>query len=229
MVRIVRRLGGAPPSSKGSASATKIDSARVNPVNQRQQVFPDWSPRNNGPHKETVEVYGNCKEIELFLNGKSLGVKPRADDDEPRIWQVAFEPGVLRAVGMNDGLPVAAHELKTAAASAAISLASDLNSLPLDWDQVACVRAQIVDSAGTLIPDASDLVKFRVSGPGVIAAVDSASNSSHEPFQGSERRAFNGQCVVWVRATAAGGPITVTATVAGLPSATVVLNATSPK
>lgn len=227
LVRIVRRPGGPVPVPKGGTNSVKIDSARFDAPNQRPVAVSDWTPRNMGPHKETVEVYGNCQDIELFLNGKSLGVKPRAGDEEPRVWQVPYEPGVLRAIGMSDGLPVAGHELKTAGPPAAIALTADLNSLPFDWDQVACARAQIVDAAGTPIPEAADLIRFKVTGPGTIVATDSGANWSHESFQTAEHKAFNGQCAAYVRASAPTGRILVTATVAGLAPATVSLNASA--
>ncbi len=58
-------------------------------------------------------VYSNAEQVELFLNGRSLGSKARPSDDAPRNWQVPFEPGTLRAVGSNGGRVVATHELKT--------------------------------------------------------------------------------------------------------------------
>jgi len=95
-------------------------------------------------------------------------------------------------------------------------------------DAVALVRAIIVDSKGIRIPRASDLISFKVSRPGIIAAVDNADNASLEPFQASSRHAFQGECVAFVRAAGTSGKITLTATAAGLKAGTIVIK-TSPE
>jgi beta-galactosidase len=81
-----------------------------------------------------------------------------------------------------------------------------------------------VDKNGVIIPSASDLITFKTTGPGVVAAVDSADNSSHEPFQASERHAFQGRCVAVLKATAPSGKITLTASAPGLGSASIKLS-----
>ena len=70
-------------------------------------LFSDWSPRDAEPHRESVEVYSNCEQVELFLNGTSLGSQFRPADAAPRLWKVPFEPGTLRAVGKNAGQCIA--------------------------------------------------------------------------------------------------------------------------
>ena len=68
-----------------------------------QVLFSDWTPEDLKPHNENVEVYSNCKQVELFLNGKSLGEKEINADAAPRIWQVPFAPGRLEAVARTTG------------------------------------------------------------------------------------------------------------------------------
>jgi beta-galactosidase len=87
------------------------------------------------------------------------------------------------------------------------------------------VRARIVDSHGITVPQADGVVSFKLTGPGVIAAVDNGDNASHEPFQASSRHAFQGECVAFVKANAAAGKITLTASAAGLKSGSLVLRA----
>jgi beta-galactosidase len=186
-------------------------------LDRRPQVlFADWTPRQLSPHEETVEVYSNCEQVELFINGRSLGSKPRPSDDSPRVWKVAFEPGTLRAVGSNGGRAYAAHELKTAGRPARVLLSADRARVAHHWDDVVYVEALVVDSNGVLVPNASDLVSFHVAGPGRIAAVDNGDLASHEPFQAAERRAYQGRCFAVVKATSPGGRIKVTASAAGL-------------
>ena len=181
-----------------------------------QVLFPDWTPANTGPHDENVEVYSNCKEVELFLNGQSLGTKPINADATARNWHVPFAPGILKAVASNDGKIVATTELHTAGAPAKIVLTSSRERLTPDWNSVAQVHAVIVDKDGIEIPRANNLVSFKITGPGTIAAVDSGDNSSHEPFQATSRHAFLGECVAYVKANGSKGRITLKASAPGL-------------
>jgi len=198
------------------------------PLDRRQVLFADWTPKNLQPHEEAVEVYSNCKEVELFLNGKSLGAQPLPVDASPRIWKVTFAPGTLKAVARNDGSMVATDELRTAGPPAKIRLVPNRKELGDVWDDVAFVRAMVVDRSGIPVPSASDLISFKISGPGVIAAVDNADNASHEPFQATERHAFGGECVAFVKATAPAGKITLTASAPGLKSDSISLKALPP-
>jgi beta-galactosidase len=193
-----------------------------------QVVFADWTPRNEQPHDENVEVYSNCKEVELFLNGKSLGTETLHPDASPRTWKVAYAPGTLKAVARDEtGKVVATDELHTAGAPAKILLQADNPNITPGWDDVNRITATVVDKQGVIVPRARDQITFTIVGPGAIAAVDNGDNSSHESFQASERRAFDGRCVAWVRATAPGGDITFTATATGLESGSVVLKTIS--
>lgn len=186
------------------------------PIMNRPTQFADWSPADRNPHDETLEAYSNCEEVELFLNGKSLGKKPRNADDSPRIWKAAWEPGTFVAIGRNGGTVIARHELRTAGAPARILLAADKTRLAPSWEEVAFITATIVDQNGIPVPEASNLVSFKIAGPGIIAAVDNGDNASVEPFHASERHAYQGSCLAMIRAAAASGKITVTASAPGL-------------
>jgi beta-galactosidase len=229
MVYIARRVAPTPlaPTDPGYSPI---------PDRRPQVLFSDWSPRNLSVHEEKVEVYSNCDEVELFLNGVSLGTQTRLADDSPRIWKVQFAPGTLTAVARNHKavggfrgsgpmaptgttmmlLKEATFELRTAGAPAKIILTPDRNSVGPTWDDVVNVTATVVDANGVMIPTASDLITFKVSGPGVIAAVDSGNNSSHEPFQASERKAYQGSCFAMIKASGAKGRITLTASAPSL-------------
>ena len=188
-----------------------------------QVQFSDWTPADLGPHTENVEVYSNCKQVELFLNGRSLGVQSIHADASPRIWQVPFAPGTLSATAGDGGKVLATDELRTAGPPAQIILTTGTKTLTPDWNEVATVRAIIADAAGVEIPRAGDLISFSVSDPGTIAAVDNGDNSSHEPFQKDSRHAFQGECVAYVKAMSAGADIRVNATAAGLAAASILI------
>jgi beta-galactosidase len=220
MVHIVRRVAPrqAVPVDPGYEPA--VPAAQ----RQAQTLASDWTPAAAAAHTENVEVYSNCEEVELLLNGKSLGSKPHPADDAARVWNVPFEPGTIRAIGKNKGKIVATHELRTAGKPTKIVLVSDRGKIAPNWDDVVYVTASVVDDNGVQVPGADQLVAFRATGPGVIAAVDSGSNSSHEPFQASERHAYQGQCLAIVKASGA-GRIAVTASSPDLAAATVNIEA----
>jgi beta-galactosidase len=187
-----------------------------------QVQFADWTPRNPKPHTETVEAYSNAEEVELFLNGKSLGAKKINTDATPRVWKIPFEAGTLKAVARNaKGKIVATDELRTAGKAEKIVLSTETKKLSPCFDDVAIVRARIVDANGIIVPRADNLISFQISGPGNIVAVDSANPASIEPFQASERRAYHGECAAFVKASSDSGKITVTARAEGLKTGTV--------
>jgi beta-galactosidase len=210
MVFITRRI------SRTNAAASPTDpgyeNAQQDVLRRPHVLFPDWTPKNLEPHDENVEIYSNCKEVELFLNGKSLRVKPLNADATPRNWMVPFAPGVIKAVARDEhGKVVATDELRTAGKPEKIRLTASREKITDDWDNVCKITAEVTDKDGVVIPWANDLISFAVSGPGRIAAVDSADNASHEPFQGSERRVFEGRCVAFIKATGSSGRIRVMA------------------
>ncbi len=219
MVRLARRTA---PNDR-----MPTDPGYGGPELHTQVQFADWTTRKPAPHDETVEAYSNCEEVELFLNGKSLGAKTINHDASPRIWKIPFAPGTLKAVARNErGKVVANDELHTAGKAKKIILSTETKKLSPTWDDVAIVRARVVDADGTTVPRADNLITFKVSGPGVIACVDSGDTISHEPFQASERKAFQGECVAFVKASAASGNVTVAATAQGLKAATVSIKTT---
>ncbi len=197
------------------------------PLNRRQVQFADWSPANREPHDENIEVYSNCGSVELFLDDRSLGALPINADASPRAWKVPFAPGTLRAVAKNHGQTVATEELRTAGAPAKIVLATNRARLSLSFDDVAVVTALIVDAQGAVVPGASYGISFSVKGPGAVVAVDNADAASHESFQTSERHAFQGRAIAFVKAGAASGQIKLTASAPGLTSGTIVLEASN--
>jgi beta-galactosidase len=206
--------------------AMPVDPGYGGPERYTQVLFADWTPRDAAPHQETVELYSNCKQVELLLNGKSLGSQSLPADASPRVWTVNYEPGTLKAIARDDnGNIVATHELRTAGKPDKTVLATETQTLPPGFDHVAELRAEIIDANGVEIPRANDLISFSISGPGEIVAVDNGSNSSHEPFQATKRHAYNGECVAFVRATTASGEINVSASAEGLDTGSIVIQA----
>ena len=87
----------------------------------------------------------------------------------------------------------------------------------------------VADDNGVTVPNAHDLITFKIAGPGIIAAVDSADNNSHEPFQAKERRAYQGRCFVMIKSTSVSGKITLAASAPSLKSSPLIIDATAVK
>lgn len=206
IVRAERRTGG--PSRRGFT-----------------ELYSNWTPRDAVPAEAEVEVYSNCQEVELVLNGKSLGSKNLPADASPRIWQVPFEAGTLKAIGRNNDDVVATDELRTAGKPAKIVLVADHSRLGDQWDDVDAVTVKVVDANGVPNPWADDLITFHVTGPGTIAAVDNGDPQIHDSFHTSERHLYQGQCVATLKATRPSGRITLSASASGLTGASVTIEA----
>lgn len=213
MVHIVRRVD-LPAARSEDGAAPSV----------RSEWFSDWTPHNFLPHPENVDVYSNCEAVELELNGQSLGTKARPADDAPREWTVPFAPGRIQAICRNGDKVAATDEQRTAGPATQILLSTDSRGLGPGWDDVAFVTATVADAAGVPVPAADGGISFGVAGPGGVAAVDNADLSSHEPFQATERSAYQGWCVAVIRANAA-GRLVVTASSPRLAAASLTLEA----
>jgi beta-galactosidase len=187
----------------------------------------DWTPKDLTPHIENVEVYTNAEEVELFLNGKSLGTEKLHADASPISFKVPFEPGTLKAVARSGGKIVASDELKTAGKPERIVFTADKPSMLLtpDWNDVRYVTATLVDKDGTRIPDSTTMVRFAATGPASIIAVDNGNMMDHDPYQATQRKLYFGNALALLRATGTAGQIKVTASADGVPTATLTLTA----
>jgi len=187
-------------------------------------VFPHWNWAGKEGQPIKVWVYGNCAHVSLTLNGRTLGTKdmPRNGHLE---WQVPYAPGRLEARGDNGGATVASDAVQTTGAPAALRLAADDKTLTADGEEISPIAVSVVDAQGRVVPTASDLVTFHVSGAGEVAGVGNGDPSSHEADNGTQRRAFNGYCLALVRASDRPGAIRVTATAPGLAPAALTLKA----
>ena len=188
-------------------------------------LLPHWNWPDRIGQVTPVMVYTSGDEAELFLNGKSLGRKKKGPFEYRLRWDdVKYEPGELRVVAYKDGKKWAEDVERTTGPAAKVLLAPDRATLTADGEDLSFVTVTIADRDGLMVPRSKNLVQFTVSGPGEIAAVDNGDATSFEPFQASERHAFNGLALVIIR-TQAGRPGTITlrAASAGLAPAEVTL------
>jgi beta-galactosidase len=188
-------------------------------------VFPHWNWPGRDMQVIPVVAYTNCNSVELFLNGRSLGEKRfefpaqgtsggwntyalpvvwPTTGDLHLSWDVPYEPGELRALGRRrNGEGACVASVRTAAAPAAIRLTVDRDTITAAPGDVALVTFEIVDSAGTVVPTADNLVRVAVTG-GITLALDNANLQDHDPYQTDHRHAFNGRGLAILRATQPG-------------------------
>jgi beta-galactosidase len=248
MVRIARRVqaarrgpvdpGYASPTSNNQA-ATAAPNTPLDPTTRfGQPLLLDWTPKDQSLHTENIEIYTNAEEVELFLNDKSLGTQKLHPDASPITYQSPFEPGTLKAVARTNNKIVATGELRTAGKPAHLLLTTGLRSAQLttkpenspppsltpDWNDVAYVTATLVDANNIVIPDSATVIHFSATGPGKIIAVDNGNLLDHDSFLATDRKLYDGNAIAILRATAASGSITLTASADGGPSTTITLH-----
>jgi len=182
-------------------------------------VFPHW----NWEEGSIIDVwiYTNYDEVELFLNGKSLGKKQKTEADYKLVWRLTYTPGTIKAVATKEGKKPLIKEIKTAGKPAKITLEPDRSQINADGKDLSFVTVKVVDKEGTLVPHANNLINFNIQGEGFIAGVDNGSQTSHEPFKANYRKAFNGMCLVVIQSKEKCGNISLEAVSEGLQPASV--------
>ncbi len=171
-----------------------------------------------------VDVYSAAQDVELFLNGKSLGKKPTTRAEKMMAtFEVPYAAGELKAVGtLEDGQQVV-KLLRTVGAPAAIRLSADRPLLAADMHSLSFVTVEVVDAAGQVDPHAAHEIHFSVEGEGELAAVGSGNPTTTESYRGSQRKAFRGRCVAVVKSNGMPGEIRLRAEAGGLQRAEVTI------
>jgi beta-galactosidase len=183
-------------------------------------LFPHW----NWKPGQTIDMwayYNNADEVELFINGKSQGVKKKTGDDLYVMWRVQFEVGKVEAVSKKDGKVVATKVIKTAGTPAKIILQTDRSTIKADGKDLSFVTVKVVDKDGNLVPDAANKVQFKITGAGFIAGVDNGCQTNLDSFKASEVKAFNGLALAVIQSNGKPGSIKLQAQSTGLLPASV--------
>lgn len=172
-----------------------------------------------------VDVYSNCKSVELSLNGKSLGVKTAAESTNGIFrWNVPFQPGELKAVGLRDGKKVETR-LVTAGAPAKVELVPDKTRLAANGEDVSQIELRLVDAKGVLVPNGATLCSVRVDGAGRLLSLDNGDQRDMTRLREPSRKLYQGRAFMVVESLRKPGPITVTISADGLPDAKLQLSA----
>lgn len=205
------------------------------PINPKRQswskwhwfdVVSDWNWPGHEKQPLEVTVYSSCAEVELFLNGRSLGRKATNRATAYTVtWSVPFQTGLLKAIGYDAGKQVKTVELRSAGEPARIKLTPDRTRLAANGQDLSYVTVELVDRDNVRNPKAENLVQFSLSGPGQIVAVANANPVSTESYQQPQRKAWQGRCLVVVKSLKQAGEITVRASAKGLAPAQVAIHA----
>ncbi|WP_163711338.1 beta-galactosidase GalB [Mangrovibacterium lignilyticum] len=194
--------------------------ARWRPDLPMVHVLPHWNWPGRIGLVTPVHVITSGDEVELFLNGRSLGKKTKGEFEYRLRWDdVRYEPGELKAVAYKDGKEWAEQIIGTTGEASGIALEADRNKISADGKDLAFVTVKVTDENGLLVPDAANNIHFRVEGPGEIVATDNGDPTDMNAFPSHDRKAFGGLCLVIVKAQAgAEGPILLKAESARLKS-----------
>ena len=187
-------------------------------------LFPHWN-WTPGQDIDMWAYYNNADGVELFVNGKSQGVRTKGKDDFHVVWRVKYEPGVVKAVSRKDGKTVLEKEIHTAGEPAQIRLTADRGEIRSDGKDLSFVTVEVLDKDGNLCPNADNQIVFDVQGAGFIAGVDNGSPVSMEKFKTDRRKAFYGKCLVVIQSNNQAGVIKLTATADGLKPAVMTVKA----
>ena len=167
-------------------------------------LFPHW----NWLPGQTIDLwayYNNADEVELFVNGRSCGVRRKVERSEEERskglcteyhvgWRVQFEPGEIKAVSRKAGKTVCSQTIKTAGQPDHIRLTTDYKG-----KNTTFITVEVVDKDGNLCPWAENQIEFSVKGDARILGTDNGCQTSMERFQAPRRKAFFGKCMVVVK------------------------------
>jgi beta-galactosidase len=202
-------------------------------------LFPHWNWAGYEGQVIPVLAYTNCDSVELFLNGKSFGIKSvvfpqqgnsggwntyahpfvsATTSDLHLSWDVPYEPGTLKVVAKKDGKTVI-EEVHTTSKPAAIRLSADRNEINADAQDIANVKVEIIDENGLVVPDANNSIEFKVDGEGILAGADNGNPQDITPMKSKQRNAFNGLVLAVIQSTGKNGIIRLTAFSTGLKDA----------
>ena len=175
-------------------------------------LFPHWNWHGREGDEIPVWVYSNLDEVELLVNGKSIGSQkvPHLGHVE---WKVNFEPGSIEARGMKDGKVVLIEKRETTGPVASLRLTADRMEINADGEDVSMVKVEGIDSEGRVVPTGGNTVTFNVSASGKLIGVGNGDPNSQESDKGPKRSLFNGLAQAIIQSTKGAGEIHVEATI----------------
>ena len=202
--------------------AGKVDTLWWNDIVVGQtRVSSHWNREEGQKYK--VYTYTNGDEVELFVNGKSIGVKKNSDKRKPNViyWDgVQYEPGAIKAVARKDGKVYAEHQLETAGKAVRLMMETEMPTWKADGMGLQYVKVYAVDAKGRVVPTYNGKVTFNVEGPARIIAVDNGNHSSDDLFDGNQKDLYEGFAMAILHSSKdQAGKVRISASCGGLKSA----------
>jgi len=193
-------------------------------------LFPHWNWVGREGDEIAVWVYSNLEEVELFVNGKSLGSQKVPDLGHVE-WKAKYEPGVIEARASKGGKIVLTEKRETTGPVASIRLTADRLEIDANGEDVSVVKVEALDKEGRLVPIAKNKIAFTISGPGKLIGVGNGDPNCVESDKAPRRSLFNGLAQVIVQGMRHAGEIHLQAQKDGwegqdLTSATITIKAT---
>lgn len=190
-------------------------------------ILPHWNWAGREGEVTPVFVYTSYPKAELFINGKSQGIREKNDSTlQTRtrlMWnETVYEPGEVKVVAYDEkGNPAAEKSIHTAGKSHHLVLTTNRKTLDANGDDLAYITVQVADKDGNIVPTDSRTVKFSVKGAGSFEATANGDPTSLRSFQKPEMNLFSGAATAIVRSSKEGGKLNFTATAKGVKPATI--------
>lgn len=174
-------------------------------------LFPHWNWQK-GDKIDIWAYYNTADEVELLVNGRSMGRSKKSEERLHAIWEgVEFEAGEITAIGYKEGKEVLRHTRKTAGKAAKLSLTADRTTIAADGYDLSYITIDCTDSEGNFMPTAMNQLYFELSGAGELVGVDNGNAAGGESLKGKQMKLFNGKALAIVRSLrGTSGKITLT-------------------
>ncbi len=174
--------------------------ARWRPEFPMVHILPHWNWPDRAGLVTPVHVFTSGDEVELFLNGKSLGKKEKSKFEYRFRWDdVIYQPGELKAVAYKNGQKWAEETIRTTGSPSKIKLEADRNRIYADGEDLSFITVSVLDQNERMVPDASVKIRFSIEGPGEIVATDNGDPADMISFASKERNTFSGLALVIVK------------------------------
>ena len=169
-------------------------------------VFPHWNLQGHEGEEVDVWAYSNMDEVELFVNGKSLGRKTMPKNGHLN-WSAVYQPGNVKAVGYKNGKKAMETKIETTDIPYKVELSADRSHIKADNKDVAVISAKVLDKKGRFVPDANIPLTIKMDGPGRILGVGNGNptfRTAERPVDGKEKEfsvdTFNGLAQILIQA-----------------------------
>ena len=189
-------------------------------------ILPHWNWPERVGKVTPVHIFTSGDEVELFINGQSMGRKKMAElTYRIRFDDIRYEPGEVTAVAYKNGRKWAEQTISTTGKATALRLTADRGNIAADGTDLSFVTLEVIDSAGRVVPTATHQIAFSVDGDGQLVATDNGDSTNFTPFPSATRKAFSGKALAIVKSARSAGDIVVTAKAEGLSPATITISA----